>query len=63
MTTTARRRWSRELEVEIDGIALAPDGPILVHGYDAPAGGMWIDEVIPGKLAALDRSSGEIDGH
>jgi hypothetical protein len=59
MTTTARRRWSRELEVEIDGIALAADGPILVHGYEAPAGGMWIDEVIPGKLAALDRSSGE----
>ena len=59
MTTTARRRWSRELEVEIDGIALASEGPALVHGYEAPAGGMWLDEVIPGKLAALDRSSGE----
>lgn len=59
MTSTARRRWSRELQSEIDGIALSPDGPILVHGYDAPAGGMWIDEVIPGKLGAIDRNSGE----
>lgn len=59
MTSTARRRWSRELQSEIDGIALSADGPILVHGYDAPAGGMWIDEVIPGKLGAIDRKSGE----
>ena len=59
MTSTARRRWSRELQSEIDGIALSSDGPILVHGYDPPAGGMWIDEVIPGKLGAIDRSSGE----
>ncbi len=59
MTSTARRRWSRELEIEIDGIALSSRGPVLVHGYEPPAGGMWIDEVIPGKLAALDRSSGE----
>ncbi|MCB9916099.1 MAG: hypothetical protein H6828_13305 [Planctomycetes bacterium] len=59
MTTTARRRWARDLESEIDGIAFSAKGPILVHGYDAPAGGMWIDEVIPGKLGALDRTTGE----
>lgn len=59
MTSTARRRWSRELESEIDGIALSGEGPVLVHGYDPPAGGMWIDEVIPGKLSALDRHTGE----
>lgn len=59
MTSTARRRWSRELEIEIDGIALSRQGPVLVHGYEPPAGGMWIDEVIPGKLAALDRGTGE----
>lgn len=59
MTTTARRRWSRDLQSEIDGIAFSSNGPILVHGYDAPAGGMWIDEVIPGKLGALDRATGE----
>ncbi len=59
MTTTARRRWSRDLESEIDGIAFSSTGPILVHGYDPPAGGMWIDEVIPGKLGALDRTTGE----
>lgn len=60
MTTTARRRWSRELESEIDGIALGPSGPVLLHGYDPPAGGKWIDSVIPGKLAALDRNSGDL---
>lgn len=59
MTSTARRRWSRELQSEIDGIALSSHGPILVHGYDPPAGGMWIDEVIPGKLGAMDRGTGE----
>jgi hypothetical protein len=59
MTTTARRRWSRDLDSEVDGIAFSASGPILVHGYDAPAGGMWIDEVIPGKLGALDRNTGE----
>jgi hypothetical protein len=59
MTSTARRRWSRELGAEIDGIALSGEGPVLVHGYDPPAGGMWIDEVIPGKLGAMDRNSGE----
>lgn len=59
MTSTARRRWSKELGSEVDGIALSSEGPILVHGYDPPAGGMWIDEVIPGKLGAMDRGSGE----
>lgn len=59
MTSTARRRWARELSSEIDGIAMGPEGPILVHGYDAPAGGMWTDEAIPGKLGAMDRSTGE----
>jgi len=59
MTSTARRRWSKEPGGEIDGIALAAEGPVLVHGYDPPAGGMWIDEVIPGKLSALDRHSGD----
>jgi hypothetical protein len=63
MTTTARRRWSRDLEFEIDGIALSSEGPVLVHGYEAPAGGMWIDEVIPGKLVALHRSTGETLWH
>ncbi|MDP6539198.1 MAG: hypothetical protein QF903_07195 [Planctomycetota bacterium] len=59
MTSTARRRWSRELEIEIDGIAFGTEGPVLVHGYDPPAGGMWVDSVIPGKLGALDRHTGE----
>ncbi len=43
----------------MDGIAFAQKGPILLHIYDPPAGGKWIDDVIPGKLAALDRNSGE----
>jgi len=60
MTSTARRRWSRELESEVDGIAIGTTGPILLHGYDPPAGGKWIDDVIPGKLGALDRNSGEL---
>jgi putative pyrroloquinoline-quinone binding quinoprotein len=60
MTTTARRRWSCEFGAQVDGIAFASEGPVLVHGYDAPAGGKWVDDVIPGKLAALDRHSGEI---
>ena len=59
MTSTAKRRWSRELETEIDGIAFSSTGPVLLHGYDPPAGGKWIDDVIPGKLGAFDRSSGE----
>lgn len=60
MTRTARRRWSRELTSQIDGIAIAGNGPVLVHGYDQPAGGKWLDDVIPGKLYAVDRGSGEI---
>jgi len=59
MTTTAKRRWAREFNSEIDGIAICPSGPVLINGYDAPAGGMWTDDVIPGKLGAIDRSSGE----
>jgi hypothetical protein len=60
VTATARRRWSKELESEIDGIAMGRTGPVLLHGYDPPAGGKWVDSVIPGKLAALDRHSGEL---
>lgn len=59
MTSTARRRWARELSSEVDGIAMAAEGPVLVHGYDAPAGGMWTDDAIPGKLGAMDRNTGE----
>lgn len=44
----------------MDGIAFEATGPVLVHGYDPPAGGMWIDDVIPSQLWALDRNSGEI---
>jgi hypothetical protein len=57
---TARRRWSREFEKEVDGIAFGPEGPVLVHCYDPPAEGMWIDDVIPGSLAALDRHGGDV---
>jgi hypothetical protein len=60
MTRTAKRRWTCELPSLVDGIAFGPTGPALLHGYDPPAGGMWIDDVIPGKLAALDRTSGEV---
>jgi hypothetical protein len=60
MTRTARRRWSREFQGEIDGIALGDTGPVILHGYDPPAGGKWIDSVIPGKLGAYDRGSGEM---
>ncbi len=60
MSKTAKRRWSREQESEIDGIAFGSEGPVLIHGYDAPAGGKWVDSVIPGKLSALDRSTGEV---
>ncbi len=59
MTRTARRRWSREIESEIDGILLGDTGPALVHGYDPPAGGMWVDDAIPGKLGAYDRGTGD----
>ncbi|MEM7516063.1 MAG: hypothetical protein AAF368_03950 [Planctomycetota bacterium] len=58
--TTARRRWTREVDGELDGIAISGNGPVLLHGYDPPAGGKWVDEVIPGRLAAVDRASGEI---
>ncbi len=60
MTRTARRRWSREFQGEIDGIALGETGPVILHGYDPPAGGKWIDSVIPGKLGAYDRASGDV---
>jgi hypothetical protein len=60
MTRTARRRWSREFPGEIDGIALGDAGPVILHGYDRPAGGKWIDSVIPGKLAAHDRGTGDV---
>ncbi len=59
MTRTARRRWSREFQGEIDGIVLGETGPVFLHGYDPPAGGKWIDNVIPGKLGAFDRTNGE----
>ncbi len=59
MTKTARRRWSREFTSEVDGIAIGSGGPVLVHLYDQPAGDKWIDDAIPGKLALLDRASGE----
>lgn len=60
MTATARRRWTRELETEVDGVAFDASGPVLIHGYDPPAGGMWVDDVIPGKLLAFDRHSGDM---
>ncbi len=60
MTRSARRRWTRELPGEIDGIAISGSGPILVHGYEEPAGGRWVYSAIPGKLSALDRTSGEV---
>jgi len=59
MTRTARRRFTKELPSVVDGIAFASTGPVLLHMYDPPAGGMWVDDVIPGKLAALDRHTGE----
>ncbi|MEZ5975706.1 MAG: hypothetical protein R3F33_03965 [Planctomycetota bacterium] len=59
MSNTAKRRWSRELESEVDGIAFRETGPALLHGYDPPPGGKWIDDVIPGKLGAFDRNTGE----
>jgi hypothetical protein len=48
------------MQSTVDGIAFGPVGPVLLHVYDPPAGGMWIDDVIPGKLAALDRNTGEV---
>jgi len=55
---TARRRWSREFDSEIDGLAFGATGPILLHGYDPPAGGKWLDDVIPSKMGAFDRNDG-----
>ncbi len=60
MLRTARRRWTKDLATEVDGIAIGSPGPVLVHGYDPPAGGKWVDDVIPGKLGALSPSTGEI---
>ncbi|HKX45681.1 MAG TPA: hypothetical protein VJP77_03195, partial [Planctomycetota bacterium] len=60
MTRSARRRWTRELESEVDGLALAASGPVVLHVYDPPAEGRWLDNVIPGKLAALDRQNGDV---
>jgi len=59
MTRTARRRWSRELDTQVDGLCLQASGPILLHGYEEPVAGKWVDEVIPGKMGAIDRISGE----
>lgn len=59
MTRSARRRWSRDLSSEVDGIAFGATGPVVLHGYDPPAGGKWFDSVIPGKVGAFDRQSGE----
>ena len=30
-----------------------------MHGYEEPVGGKWADEVIPGKMGAIERNSGE----
>lgn len=59
MTRSARRRWTRDLDSEVDGILFAASGPVVLHGYDPPAGGKWVDDVIPGKIGAFDRNSGE----
>ncbi len=59
MTRTARRRFTREIQSVVDGITFGPVGPALLHVYDPPAGGKWADDVIPGKLAALDRHTGD----
>jgi hypothetical protein len=55
----ARRRWTRELELEVDGVHLGTVGAVIVHGYEDPAGGKWHDSVIPAKVGAFDRQSGE----
>jgi hypothetical protein len=47
------------MDGEIDGIAIGKAGPVLIHSYDPPAGGKWIDDVIPGRLGAYDRQTGE----
>jgi hypothetical protein len=48
------------MDGEIDGIALGDAGPVLIHGYDPPAGGKWIDDAIPGRLGAYARQTGEV---
>ena len=59
MASTARRRWSREFKGEIDGVVVGESGQVFLHGYDPPVGGKWTDSVIPGKLGAFDRGTGE----
>ncbi len=59
MTRSARRRWTRELDSEVDGILFGSQGPVILHGYDPPAGGKWVDDVIPGKIGSFDRQTGE----
>lgn len=59
MTTTAKRRWGSDFRGEIDGISFSEKGPVFIHGYDPPAGGKWMDDVIPGKLGAFDRATGD----
>ena len=59
-TSTARRRFSRELPSLVSGIAFADRGPILIHGFEPPAGGKWAEDFLPGALTALDRTSGEV---
>jgi len=59
MTRSARRRFSREIESLVDGVALGESGPLAIHAYDFPAGGKWADDVIPGKVGAFDRQTGE----
>lgn len=58
MTRTARRRWSRELTTQVDGLCLPATGPILLHGYEEPVGGKWVADTIPGKMGAIDRNTG-----
>lgn len=58
MTRTARRRWSRELTTQVDGLCLPAQGPILLHGYEEPVGGKWVADTIPGKMGAIDRNTG-----
>jgi hypothetical protein len=60
MTRTAKRRFSRELTGIVDGLAIGAHGPVLVHHYEPPADDMWMDDVIPGKLAALERATGDV---
>jgi hypothetical protein len=59
MTRSARRRWSIDLESQVDGVALDPLGPVILHVYDPPAGGKWVEDVIPGKVGAYHRQTGD----